>query len=102
MTDRPSLPARRPAPGEAGRLPDGAFICIRGQRPRIICDVCDKPVKRPGSIERWWPEPDRPWVSISIDLCARCKARRAENPDFREWADRIIAKHYPGADARKP
>lgn len=71
-------------------IPGGGFVCTRGARfrTRFLCDVCDVPVTRPDSEQRW--------NGVTIDLCPRCKTRYPE-VEFREWADHMIAKHYPEA-----
>ncbi len=79
---------------EKVKTPEGyAFVCGRpGGRTQLVCDVCDRAVKKHGST---WP-----WRNITIELCERCKLRRDTSPEFVSWSDPVIASHYPdGNDA---
>jgi len=70
-------------------LPNGGFAC--GNFPaQLICDVDDRPVKRTA--------PKFNWRGVEIDLCPVCRTRyEADEPGFREFADKVIATHYPQA-----
>jgi hypothetical protein len=71
-------------------VPGGvAIICSRGGGGNRVCDVCDLPVKKADAATEW--------RGRTIDLCPRCKTQYGQDPGFVEWADRIIAKHYPTA-----
>jgi hypothetical protein len=67
-------------------LANGGFAC--GNLPsRLICDVCDRPVKGTA--------PKFSWRGIDIDLCPGCRTRyEADEPGFRAFADKVIAKYY--------
>ena len=75
------------APCQRVATPDGgaAILCSRGSGVRIICDVCDGPVRR-----------GKPKVRVGrypADLCPGCTTRYATDPGWRLEAEAAVERN---------
>lgn len=76
-------------------LPSGGVAIVCGVRNRIICDVCDKPVRKGA--------PKFTFHGRKIDLCDACQDNRARgDPEWRRFAENAIAHNLGLAVEHSP
>ena len=68
----------------------GGFVCSGRIPVRVICDVCDKRMRK--------GTPKLTWRGRKVDVCPECSAKRTD-PEWRAWAEQQLERNLEGANA---